>query len=167
MPKVKSQKKSRRSRQQEVYTVERIVDKRLNDGQVSCCQMSLIFSCCIKEMHVQVEYLLKWIGYPEEENTWEPVNNLDCPDLISNYEKEHNTKLLTAVEPAEAVSKNGVSEESVDIEDIKKNGTDLKVEEEQSEHEDNEPIGFERGLEPEEILGATEQDGQILFLMKW
>ena len=114
-----------------------------------------------------MEYLLKWIGYPEEENTWEPVNNLDCPDLISNYEKEYSTKLPAAVEPAETVSKNIVSEESVDIEDIKKNGTDLKVEEEQSEHEDNEPIGFERGLEPEEILGATEQDGQILFLMKW
>ena len=114
-----------------------------------------------------MEYLLKWIGYPEEENTWEPVNNLDCPDLISNYEKEHSTKLPAAVEPAEAVSKNGVSDESVDVEDIKKNGTDLKVEDEQSEHEDNEPIGFERGLEPEEILGATEQDGQILFLMKW
>ena len=113
-----------------------------------------------------MEYLLKWIGYPEEENTWEPVNNLDCPDLISNYEKEYSAKL--PVEPAAAVTnKNAVSEESTEVEDIKKNGTDLKVEEEQSEHEDNEPIGFERGLEPEEIMGATEQDGQILFLMKW
>ena len=36
MPKVKTQKKSRRSRQQEeVYTVERVVDKRLNGGRVS------------------------------------------------------------------------------------------------------------------------------------
>ena len=114
-----------------------------------------------------MEYLLKWIGYPEEENTWEPVNNLDCPDLISNYEKEHTVPVAAAA-VVEKSKKGGscVSEESTD-EDIKKNGTDLKVEEEQSEHEDNEPIGFERGLEPEEILGATEQDGQILFLMKW
>lgn len=113
--------------------------------------------------------MLKWIGYPEEENTWEPVNNLDCPDLISNYEKEHTSAKL-AVTSSEAVDKTNdcsISEESTDVDNIKKNGTDLKVEEEQSEHEDNEPIGFERGLEPEEILGATEQDGQILFLMKW
>ena len=114
-----------------------------------------------------MEYLLKWIGYPEEENTWEPVNNLDCPDLISNYEKEHSAAAVPSAAAVEKSKKGGnyVSEESTD-EDIKKNGTDLKVEE-QSEHEDNEPIGFERGLEAEEILGATEQDGQILFLMKW
>ena len=31
----------------------------------------------------------------------------------------------------------------------------------------NEPSGFSRGLTPEEILGATEMDGKILFLMKW
>ncbi len=31
----------------------------------------------------------------------------------------------------------------------------------------NEPTGFERGLEAEHILGATETDGQILFLIKW
>ena len=112
-----------------------------------------------------MEYLLKWIGYPEEENTWEPVNNLDCPDLISNYEKEHSAAVASAAVEKSKKGSNCVSEESTD-EDIKKNGTDLKVEE-QSEHEDNELIGFERGLEAEEILGATEQDGQILFLMKW
>ena len=31
----------------------------------------------------------------------------------------------------------------------------------------NEPSGFKRGLTAEEILGATEMDGQILFLIKW
>ena len=51
MPKVKSQKKSRRSRQQEVYTVERIVDKRLNNGQVGYYHWCLMFSCSTKVMH--------------------------------------------------------------------------------------------------------------------
>lgn len=30
-----------------------------------------------------------------------------------------------------------------------------------------EPSGFEKGLDPEKILGATEMNGQILFLIKW
>ena len=30
-----------------------------------------------------------------------------------------------------------------------------------------EPSGFERGYTPMEILGATEMEGQILFLIQW
>jgi len=31
----------------------------------------------------------------------------------------------------------------------------------------SEPSGFQRGLAAEEILGATEMDGQIIFMIKW
>lgn len=33
-----------------------------------------------------VEYLIKWKGYPSEENTWEPWAHLNCPDLLEAYE---------------------------------------------------------------------------------
>ena len=49
--------------------------------------------------------------------------------------------------------------------------TSLHVGENQSNKVDvpepSEPSGFRRGLVAEEILGATEMDGQILFLIKW
>lgn len=35
----------------------------------------------------QVEYHLKWRGYPLHQSTWEPVANLDCAELIEAYEK--------------------------------------------------------------------------------
>ncbi|RWS21904.1 chromobox-like protein [Leptotrombidium deliense] len=54
------------------FNVERIVDKRQTKGGV--------------------EYCLKWSGYESDENTWEKVENLNCPDLIKEYEDSVNDK---------------------------------------------------------------------------
>jgi len=31
------------------------------------------------------EYLVKWLDYSSESNLWEPVKNLKCPDLITEF----------------------------------------------------------------------------------
>lgn len=35
------------------------------------------------------------------------------------------------------------------------------------EKECERPTGFDRGLEPLKILGATDSSGELMFLMKW
>jgi hypothetical protein len=37
----------------------------------------------------QLQYLIKWKGYPKSDNTWKPVTNLQAPHLIKKYHKHH------------------------------------------------------------------------------
>ena len=34
----------------------------------------------------KLQYLVKWLGYPDSDNTWEPVENLHADDLTQDYE---------------------------------------------------------------------------------
>lgn len=95
------------------------------------------------------EFLLKWRNYPDSENTWEPEANLDCPDLIGEFEdklkkKKEEKRRRQTEEEGSAKKKKKVAEE-----------------------EDNKPRGFDRGLQPERIIGATDSSGELMFLMKW
>ncbi|XP_071826249.1 chromobox protein homolog 1-like [Apostichopus japonicus] len=133
--------------EEEIYQVEKITDLRERDGQT--------------------EYFLKWKGYPESDNTWEPENNLDCPDLI----KEFKEKRRKAKEEREGKRKNPATVNGSDElakKKAKKEATKPEQKPESSRaSEEGKYKGFERGLEPERIIGATESNGELLFLMKW
>lgn len=36
---------------------------------------------------------MKWKGYPHNDNTWEPSDNLDCPELIRAYEENRQKEI--------------------------------------------------------------------------
>uniref|UniRef100_A0A8C4QRJ4 Chromobox 1 n=1 Tax=Eptatretus burgeri TaxID=7764 RepID=A0A8C4QRJ4_EPTBU len=137
--KQKSRKKSDPEPEPEVEQVEEyIVEKVLNS----------------RTMKGRVEYLLKWKGFSDEDNTWEPEENLDCPDLIDEFLNSQKGKQRKVEEKLES----GKRKSSV-------NGNDDKS---KKKMEDSEQLrGFARGLEPERIIGATDSNGELMFLIKW
>lgn len=118
--------------QEEEYVVEKILDKRKRGNRW--------------------EYFLKWKNYSEEDNTWEPIENLDCPDLIAEFENERNRK--REMKKAEEKKR-------------KENSPD-KVQDKKKRKTDDSPLrGFQRNLEPQKIIGASDASGELMFLMKW
>lgn len=151
--------------EEEEYVVEKVVDRRTNKGG-------------------KTEYLLKWKGFDDTENTWEPEENLDCADLIAIYNKGAKTlkesqsgknkrRTETDISIPKKVKKNGTTDHnnttlpnrvaSEDRETMK----DKEVDSDNQSEQNQKDRGFERGLDPEKIIGATDSSGQLMFLMKW
>ncbi|XP_022193409.1 chromobox protein homolog 1 isoform X1 [Nilaparvata lugens] len=157
--------------QEEEFSVEKIIDKRIVKGKT--------------------EYYLKWKGYPDEENTWEPVENLDCDELIDEFERKRAEKEAAKKKPAaeptppakkkpEKAAKLNTSakEETPKIKKRKPEEEEEKPQEEQKKKKavstpkevkvkKDEIKGFDRGLDAEKIIGATDSSGELMFLMKW
>jgi len=116
----------------EEFVVDKILDKRVRNGKI--------------------EYYLSWKGFGPEENTWEPKENLDCPELIKAFEDKVKMKKEMSKR------KSGSGKEDEDGEPAAKKlhpGEDIR------------PRGFDRGLQAERIIGATDSSGELMFLIKW
>merc|ERR1712083_860676 len=117
--------------EEEEYSVEKVVDKRVGRNG-------------------KVEYLLKWKGYGDEDNTWEPRENLECEDLIEAFEKKRKEK----------------SDKKKEAEK-RKSGTSGDTASKKKKGDDDKPRGLDRTLDPERIIGATDSSGELMFLIKW
>lgn len=42
---------------------------------------------------IKVQYYIKWKNYPSGHNSWEPVENLSCEQLIEEYEAKHTRRV--------------------------------------------------------------------------
>src|SRR5712671_3238938 len=52
----------------------------------------------------KLQYLIKWKGYPESDNTWEPAGNVQAPQLIRKYHTTHPPEDKRTTEQARATS---------------------------------------------------------------
>ncbi|XP_068715624.1 heterochromatin protein 1-like [Montipora capricornis] len=153
--------------EEEEYEVEKVVDKRIHKGRV--------------------EYLLKWKGYSSDENTWEAEDSLDCAELLQEYEnqkrrrlekqpveknlKEKKEKRKEHSDKSESKTKKRKVTESTSK--IKSEFNPLlpsEVKEEKDDDDSNrdddvDPLA--EGWEASDILGATDVEGQVHFLIRW
>uniref|UniRef100_A0A1I7TN93 Chromo domain-containing protein n=1 Tax=Caenorhabditis tropicalis TaxID=1561998 RepID=A0A1I7TN93_9PELO len=80
-------KSSQRKQQSDFYDVEKIVGSRRN----------------------RTEYLVKWKGYGDNDNTWVKKSHLNCRELVNKFEEEEAARIIREIEE----SNNGVQEQEV------------------------------------------------------
>src|SRR5258708_10750105 len=51
-----------------------------------------------------LQYFVKWKGYPESDNTWEPVQNIHAPDLLKKYHQRYPLQDKRERKPRKKVS---------------------------------------------------------------
>uniref|UniRef100_A0A3B3UFI9 Chromobox homolog 3b n=1 Tax=Poecilia latipinna TaxID=48699 RepID=A0A3B3UFI9_9TELE len=117
------QRKTEETTEVQEFVVEKIIRRRIFNGRV--------------------EYFLKWKGFTDAENTWEPEDNLDCPGLIEEFLRDAHLS-------------REVEEEQSEQEFIPK-----------EEMESGAPTDLSTYLEPECIIGSTDRKGELMFLVKW
>ena len=72
----------------EEFVVDKILDKRVRNGKIE-----YYLSWKVKwDVYVAIHLTYFVQGFGPEENTWEPKENLDCPDLIKAFEDKLKLK---------------------------------------------------------------------------
>ena len=82
----KNTSQSDNEEEKEEYIVEKIVDHRTNKKG-------------------KLEYFLKWKGFPDDQNTWEPANHLNAPAMIKEYEDERKRLGESVKEPKQSAKR--------------------------------------------------------------
>ncbi|XP_046897185.1 chromobox protein homolog 3b isoform X3 [Hypomesus transpacificus] len=136
------------------FVVEKIIRRRVFDGRV--------------------EYFLKWKGFTDADNTWEPEDNLDCPELILEFLKnlhltgENEVENLQVLDP-DIIPKQEADEQETEIQQAYSEQRDsTQADSQQAGEQPSEASNtLTTHLEPDCIIGSTDKQGQLMFLVKW
>merc|ERR1712123_561771 len=79
------------SASEEEYEVDRIINDRVEKGEK--------------------QYLIRWKNFGADDDTWEPVSNLDCPEIISLYEQNKKNSAAAKAEAKKETAKRGATDE--------------------------------------------------------
>lgn len=121
------------------YEVEAIINKRTTKGKT--------------------KYLIRWKGFEESDDTWEPEETLNCPDLIRAFNKKKGNK-KEAIKIKKPAKK-------------RKRLADYNSDEEESDDSDDSDYGAKRArmsgeYEVSKILDARiTRDGKWEFFVMW
>ncbi|XP_037310465.1 chromobox protein homolog 3b isoform X1 [Pungitius pungitius] len=165
------------------FVVEKIIRRRIFNGRV--------------------EYFLKWKGFTDAENTWEPQDNLDCPELIEEFLR--NTHFSEGNEEdraeQELIPKEEMTEQETEIHKADKptqhctpvytakpthpgsgglpralqkscmqpqqQAQTVQSNSEPDDRQSDTPTDLSTYPEPECIIGSTDRQGELMFLVKW
>ncbi|XP_034447361.1 histone-lysine N-methyltransferase SUV39H1-A [Hippoglossus hippoglossus] len=72
---------------------ERLNCKQLGVNRTNVNEYEVEFLCDYKKTKEEEFYLVKWRGFPESDNSWEPKKNLKCPKLIKQFHQDLDQEL--------------------------------------------------------------------------
>jgi|ERR1712130_35929 len=131
---------------EENFEVEEIVNHRFRKGKI--------------------QYLIRWKNYTPEDDTWEPKENLECPEKIEAYNKKAKVAEELNGQKKSLKRKNSVGGDSpMDTSGLKKEdkANQLALPNTQTDFS----RFFTTKYEAERIVGATDEYGELHFLIKW
>ncbi|XP_055359294.1 chromobox protein homolog 3b [Betta splendens] len=126
------------------FVVEKIIRRRVFNGRV--------------------EYFLKWKGFTDAENTWEPEDNLDCPELIDEFLRNAHLSDENEETEQDLIPKEEMTEQETEISCMRPQSDGGGGGGALEPHDEPPDAPY---LEPECIIGSTDRQGELMFLVKW
>uniref|UniRef100_A0A8D0HDG4 Histone-lysine N-methyltransferase n=1 Tax=Sphenodon punctatus TaxID=8508 RepID=A0A8D0HDG4_SPHPU len=79
---------------QDLCRLEKVCCPGLGITRRNLCDFEVEYLCDYKRVREEEYYLVKWRGYPDSENTWEPRKNLHCVNILKQFHWDLEQALL-------------------------------------------------------------------------